>query len=478
MSLSSALSAGTSGLLAQSSAFAAISDNIANVNTVGYKRAVTQFNPLVKVDSVASNYNAGGVQSSTRNLIAEQGLLQSTGVATDIGIFGEGFFVVSEVAAPSQISAYNFTRAGSFSPDANGDLQNAAGFFLQGWPVAADGTVNTDPSDLTQLETVNIAGVSGTAEATTTLQLNANLEAQAPLRPEAQGPVATYDSTNAALNMANYDPIAGTGVQPNFTAPVQIFDSLGALRTVNFAFLRQDPTIPGVNPNRWYVEAYVTPAADVATGAGLVNGQVAVGEIQFNADGTINTAASTFPTSLAIGASDDPAAAAPPANTVFWNPDLGVEAQTIALAFGGPASAGGLTQLSAPSQLDSTSVNGAVFGNLAGVEVDNLGFVVARFNNGVVRRIYQLPIATFPNPNGLNPTSGAAYEVTQNSGSFTLQQAGAGGAGEVSPAQLEASTVDLAAEFTGIITTQRAYSAASRIITTADEMLTELIQII
>ncbi len=478
MSLTSALSAGTSGLIAQSSAFAAISDNIANVNTVGYKRAVTQFSPQVKIDSTATTYNAGGVQSLTRNLIAEQGLLESTGAATDIGISGEGFFVVSEDPNPTEISSFNFTRAGSFLPDSNGDLRNAAGLFLQGWPVEADGSVNTDPSDLTQLDTVNIAGVSGTAEATTTLQINANLQAQAALRPQAQGPVATYDSNNAALNMANYNPVAGTGVQPNFTAPVQIFDSLGTLRTVTFAFLRQDPSIVGVNPNRWHVEAYVTPAADVSTGAGLINGQIAVGELQFNADGTIDNANSTFPTNLVLGASGDPAAGAPPANTAFWDPDLGVEGQTIALNFGGPSSPGGLTQLSAPSQLDSTSVNGAVFGSLSGVEVDDLGFVVARFNNGVVRRIYQLPVATFPNPNGLNPVSGAAFEVTQGSGSFTLQAAGSGGAGEVSPASLESSTVDLAQEFTGLIRTQRAYSAASRIITTADELLTELIQIV
>ena len=122
-------------------------------------------------------------------------------------------------------------------------------------------------------------------------------------------------------------------------------------------------------------------------------------------------------------------------------------------------------------------MDGAVFGNLSGVRIDQEGFVVALFDNGIQRQIYQIPTATFVNPNGLQEEQGNAYSVTDESGTFTLKIAGTGGAGSIEANTLEASTVDLADEFTGLIKTQRAYSASTKIITTADEMLEELIRI-
>ena len=124
------------------------------------------------------------------------------------------------------------------------------------------------------------------------------------------------------------------------------------------------------------------------------------------------------------------------------------------------------------------TVNGTNFGNLSNVTVDDKGFVTANYDNGVSRQIAQVAIATFPNPNGLSPISGNAYGGTLAAGSMTLKVAGTGGAGTIDPSSLEASTVDLSTEFTGLITTQKAYSASSKIITTADTMLDELINII
>ena len=137
----------------------------------------------------------------------------------------------------------------------------------------------------------------------------------------------------------------------------------------------------------------------------------------------------------------------------------------------------GLTQFDSISTLISSSVDGAVFGNVIGVSVDEEGVVTALFDNGLTRPVYKLPIATFQNPDGLRRLQGNNYGVTDNSGTFSLVEAGTGGGGSIVPSTLEASTVDLANEFTQLISTQRAFSAATRIITTADEMLAELNQV-
>jgi len=110
------------------------------------------------------------------------------------------------------------------------------------------------------------------------------------------------------------------------------------------------------------------------------------------------------------------------------------------------------------------------------VEVDDQGFVYAKFSNGIIRKTYQVPIATFVNPNGLNVEAGGAYSVTPDSGGFTFNVPGTAAAGTIASSTLENSNVDLATEFTSLITTQRAYSASSKIITTADEMLDEAIR--
>ena len=128
--------------------------------------------------------------------------------------------------------------------------------------------------------------------------------------------------------------------------------------------------------------------------------------------------------------------------------------------------------------MNSVSSDGASAGNIVGVSVDANGVVSALFDNSQVRKIAEVAIATFPNANGLTPISGNAYTASLPAGQVTLKSPGVGGAGKIAPSSLEASTVDLSTEFTGLITTQKAYSASSKIITTADTMLDELINII
>lgn len=466
MSINSAMLAGVTGLVSNSSALAAISDNIANVNTVGYKRSQANFQTLVTNRSANASYAAGGVTAQTRRFITTQGLPTQTTSSTDLSISGQGFFTVTEKAEGLQASdVRSFTRAGSFQLDSLGYLKNDAGLYLQGWLVDDAGAITSDPSDITRLKSINVSSVGGAAEQTTRATVNANLKSSQTLSAD----VGAY---NAATNsMAMYDPDAGTGVRPDFSIQVPVSDSKGGKRTVQVDFLKS------ANPNEWYAEIRAVPAGDVITGTGLTNGQLATGKVVFTPDGRLDTTATTlFPDPnnpvLSFGASAD---AAPGAGEFKWADGLGVGAQDIRLDLGGAA--GGLTQFDSESLVQSVATNGTAFGNLTNIEIDERGFVTAIFDNGISRQIAQVAIATFPNADGLTPVSGNAYRVSQQSGTYNFKTPGAGGAGFISPSTLEASTVDLSSEFTGLITTQRAYSASSKIITTADQMLEELLNI-
>jgi flagellar hook protein FlgE len=136
-----------------------------------------------------------------------------------------------------------------------------------------------------------------------------------------------------------------------------------------------------------------------------------------------------------------------------------------------------MVQLAGTYQITYITQDGAKFGNFAGVSIGTDGIVTALFDNGVRKPVFQIPVATFVNPNGLEARTGNTYIETDTSGSYTLRTAGEAGSGQVASASLEASTVDLGEEFTSMIITQRAYSAAAKIITTSDQMLDELVNI-
>jgi flagellar hook protein FlgE len=447
MSINSALLAGVSGLAANSSALAAISDNIANVNTTAYKRNQVDFSTLV-TSQVTGDYSAGGVQAKTQQFVSAQGTLAAASSNTDLAISGDGFFVVS---TSSTTPASEFTRAGAFQPDANGDLVNDAGLYLMGWPVKPDGTFDTDPSDLSKLQPINIKNLGAAVQQTTSVAITANVDQTTVVGAGA----ATYDTTTHS--MAAYANSAGaSGTAPD-APPVEfsVIDSVGGVHKFSLAMEKSS------TPNTWNAEVYAVPATDVSGTAGT---PILSGKIVFNTDGSINTTSTTLPGTLTLGASGS---AAP-----SWATSLGIGASSVSLDLTK------LSQLAAPSTVTQVTPNGASAGNIVGVSIDTDGVVSAQFDNSQVRKIAQVAIATFPNPDGLQPLSGNAYGATLPAGGMTLKVAGTAGAGKVEEAQLESSTVDLSTEFTGLITTQKAYSASSKIITTADQMLDELINII
>jgi flagellar hook protein FlgE len=441
MSIYGAMFSGVSGIAAQSQAMGMIADNISNVNTVGYKTNRAAFSTLVTQSGIAAKYSPGGVNSIPRALVDHQGLIQASASATDLAISGDGFFVVNTVSNPTTNSGqFMYTRAGSYTTDAEGNLRNAAGHYLQAWSIDSNGNLPTDRTTLTALETVNVKKLTGSATATTAVSIDANLK-----------------SSQASAAYTFGDVSAGTSTA-HFARTLQIFDSKGGTHGLTFSFFRDN----ALAANQWRVEIHASPASDVTNANGLLN-TAGTSVIAFNTDGTLDLASSTIPTTL---------------NVTTWAASLGIANSSLAIDWGTNGSSDGITQFDSASTLLASDVNGAVFGSLTGVTVTDDGVVTALFDNGTRQDIYKLPIALFPNPNGLGAQSGNAYIATTVSGDLTMQEAGTGGAGLVAPSSLEASTVDLAEEFTTMIQTQRAYSAASRIITTSDEMLDELIRLV
>ena len=467
MSISSAMLAGVTGLTTNSSSLAAISDNIANANTVGYKQVAVNFSSMVNSGS-SSDYSAGGVTGSTQQFVTQQGTLTAASSPTSLAIQGNGFFVTTGTSSANSSDQRFFTRAGDFTADQSGYLVNSAGLYLQGWPADSTGTVTPNTANLNDLAPVNILQVANTASPTTTGAIQANLDADQSINAAvtASNYLADLDPSapGTSVSMAEYANDPSTGVKPDFSITIPTSDSKGGQRNLVVDFLKS------TTPNQWYAEVRADPASDVDTDPALSPGLISSGIVAFNPDGTIDAANTTLPASITIGASSTttPAAGSGEAG-VQWDTSLGVNGQSIALDLSK------VSQLSAVSAVANVSTNGTAFGSISGVSIDQNGMVTAVYNNGTKRVLAQVAIATFPDPNALTVASGNAYTASIDSGSFTLKPPGHAGAGSISPSTVEASTVDLSSEFTDLIVTQQAYSASSKIITTADQMMQTLL---
>lgn len=413
MSINSALLAGVSGLVANSSALAAISDNIANVNTVAYKRNQVNFANVVTSQALAGKYSAGGVQGVTRQFVSTQGLIQSSGSSTDLAISGDGFFVVTSKGAP-------LTAA------------DARAFTRQGsFSVDADGYLVNDSKLYLQGWPVQSDGTFVTPPSDLTAMQSINVKNLG----AAVSPTSTIGLT------ANLDKVSSVAPDP---IDVNIVDAAGGRHTLRLTFAQ-------TSVNNWNMTVATVPAADSTVAP------MATVPVTFNTDGSINQVNGGSASAFNM--------------TLTWAAALGLPNQTIALDLSKT------TQYDEPSSTTQISQNGAGAGNVVAIEVDEDGIVSAVYDNNQIRKVAKVGIATFPNPDGLATVSGNAYRPTREAGELVIKQAGVAGAGKISPSSLEASTVDLSAEFTGLIQTQKAYSASSKIITTADQMLEELINI-
>ena len=801
MSLFGALSSGVSGLTAQSSAMGAISDNITNVSTIGYKNTKVRFQTLVTKQTSSTFYSAGGVQSRPRQATDVQGLLEASVSQTDLSIAGTGFFVVNEAAEPTITNEFVYTRAGSFIQDNEGYLRNTSGFYLQGWPTDANGKVvpankalsipNQNVISTDYLATINLNRVGGTATATSNIGIGANLPSSATegkthktdvqffdtlgnantisfvyekskrnnewdvrVEPAPKTSVVTLEDSSgnafesigqleftgrprdgatviidgktyefdsnasvtdavaqvstvtlattgdldvsdvfrATINGTNVDYTIAGG--DNTTTSAQgLANAINANATVNgavaatasgavvtitsktkglaFTIAASEPTdgdnditataatttanAGTANHHRVNVGTNLTTAEDVTSliaavraadsdfadygtftntrirrnpgvttslqliedGSGLISvnpaglldtsgnpvttqtttfnvketntkyrdyeqftfnvkpthnetitinskvytfkttGEAAAnGDLNVDASGDLpetladleaaieaqdaqftgtrvrvraagndagynNTLvleslasgtydavfSSTFGTavtepdgtSIATSGGDAATVTINKNNALIFNAnglpitfnvaklkvetfangaadmdDAPANSKKLALDFGNAQEANGMTQFGAEFTPVFITQNGSRFGTFAGVSIAENGLTTALFDNGETRTIFQIPIATFVNPNTLEGRTGNVWNSTEASGDVTLRTASSGPAGTVTQSALEASTVDIGEEFTNMIIVQRAYSASTKIIKTADEMLEEL----
>lgn len=430
MTISSSLNAGVAGLQANATRLAAISDNIANSSTSGYKRVDTDFHSVV-ISSNGGSYSAGGVRAVTQRLIDERGSLVATANATDLAVRGRGFLPVAqatEVELDNGATNMYLTTTGSFRTDADGYLRTNSGLLLLGWPALPDGSIPTFPRDTADgLEPVQINVNQFSGEPTTSMSLGINL------------PATDTGSTSPG------DPQA---------LSVEYYGNLGTSENLNITFT---PTIPAAgSSNEWTMAIF--DAADPGT---------AIGEytLTFAADrvngGTLDT---ITPTAGNIGGAYDP---------LSGKLIVTVPGGPIEIDIGRINESDGITQLSDSFAPVSISKDGSPVGNMTAVEVDPNGFVTASFDTGITRIIYQVPLVDLPNPNGMVALDRQTYLPSADSGSFFLWDASDGPTGDILAFAQEESATDVAGELTAMIQTQRAYSSNSKVIQTVDEMLQE-----
>ena len=748
MSLFGAMQSGISGMAAQSNAMGAISDNISNVNTIGYKGTNVSFQTLVTKQTSSNFYSPGGVQPVSKQGIDVQGLLSSTSSSTSIAISGSGYFVVNQAANPGDGDAWAYTRAGDFGIDSSGYLKNTGGFYAQGWSLlpwdgnpnastvniggvtymkayyASDGStvyINDNIVDGNNLKPINLATIGGTASPTQQISFGANLPADDPVynpaSPNAGGyrsiSALIYDSLGNSSNLSinfikessnswgmsvdmpsgaanliltgnkevsdggsadvyyaagqlefNEIPANGSSITitDQSTSTNYIFDFLntataapvgdadnvhikvdiqngitsvsdfikafnnaiqanmpGADRfsaTSNSIQIVQSQAGSGLMIDASKTQACLQSAANPVPTTGIPTGIFEIPEIDPDIKNTarldftsttlgdytdqtfeINGTTFTFKNGGAVAPTDidissaivdgnidtvklvELTVAAIQANVTepnrfvasgssieimptgtggditlnmnslngvtgslrnnggawvngdavatgeytisksfttngldvedgsmvpavrfnsdgtpkyFYVEEMSIQwangaenmdgsvgnGTTVGISMGNTGTTDGLTSLAGSFSTNYIKQDGAKYGSYSGVTVSENGVVTALFDNGETRPIAILPLATFTNPNGMSALTGNAWIETDASGQPLLKQAGVDGAGEVSGNALETSTVDLATEFSNMIVTQRAYSASTKIITTADEMLEELTRLI
>lgn len=414
MSVYGLMRTGASGMAAQGNRLGSVADNIANVNTTGYKRASTEFSTLVLGENL-SEYQSGGVETDVRYAISRQGNLQSTSSVTDLAINGQGFFLVENGEAIS------LTRAGSFVPDGDGLLVNAAGMQLLGYPVQTGG--NTVVANGTAgLEPVSVTGLSLVASPTTAGALTVNLSASAPIVAPANLP-----SANAAT--------------AEFAAKSSLvtFDNLGNEVLVDIYFAR-------VGPSDWEVAIYETAGATPGSGFPYASPALDVQAMPFD------------PLNGAL---------AGPVVSSFTVPG----GSAIDLDFAGT------TQLAADFAVLDVEVNGNAPSAVENVEFSKDGYVYVVFESGARQPAYRVPVATVASPDRLQPLAGNLFGLTVDSGDLRVGFPGESGFGALESGALEASNVDLATELTTMIESQRNYTANSKVFQTGSDLLDVLVNL-
>jgi len=413
-------SAGLSGLNANGQALSVIGNNLANINTVGFKASTVSFTDLVSQSVGGSGGNPMqiglGVSTGSISPVFSQGAIENTREATNVAIQGNGLFVIKD-----EDGGICYTRAGNFSFDDTGVLISPDGWRVQGYtqrdPVTGNILTAVAPTDI-----LIPPGVLRAPTATTNVQAQVNLDPNVVIDP----------------------------VNPEFTTSIQMYDALGSPHVLTVDFNR-------TGAGAWTYTVTV-PQVDVT---GVVGAPVTLttGNLTFNGAGVLTAPAADItippPATWANGATP---------NAITWDVVPALGASPI------------LTSFASPSATSSINQNGSAAGQVDNVVINSSGEIVATFGAGQTVVVGQLAMANFNNPKGLLKMGSNRYSESAASGIANVGVAATGGRGSIIGSALESSNVDMATEFTQMILAQRGYQANSRSITVADEILVETLQ--
>jgi flagellar hook protein FlgE len=424
MGILSSLYTGITGLQGQGEALSIYGDNIANANTVGFKTSRPEFQDVVAKSlkgALGGNQIGRGTRLAAVNPIFSQGSIVQTESATDLAITGDGFFVINGPDGQS------FTRNGAFHFDKDGKLINADNFRVQGFQADDKGKVTSKMGDISVDRTV----VDAKKTTDVKMYMNLDLRADKNLQFDPEKPESTS----------------------HFATGVTVYDTAGTAHVVTVYFNKEDD-----GKWRWHA---------MAKGEEVIGGQKdkmyeqATGTLTFNTEGrlqeqTIDKSSFQFNK----GALPD---------------------QYIKLDFGDDVKSGGqglqITQYGTNSEAYKTTQDGYTAGTLAGLTFNDDGMLAAVYTNGQNINVAQIALGKFENPEGLFKMGQNRFRESRLSGQATIGAPQAGGRGRVSSKTIESSTTDIANEFINLMTSQRNFQANSKVISTADEMMQEILNI-
>jgi flagellar hook protein FlgE len=420
---------GVTGMDANGTGLSVVGDNIANMNTTGFKSSRVSFGDVLSetlTGGAGASQVGRGVRVSRVATQYAQGSFESTGNTLDLAVDGDGFFLVK--SGNSQF----YTRDGQFSPDKDGYIVNSDGYRVQGFLADGSGNITGTVGDL------NLNNQQSQASATTTSKVAVNLNAGDTVQ------------TNAFTLGTNNDSPANY----NESTSIKIYDSLGGAHDVSLYFVK-------TGDGTWTVHYVHTDPTDSTK---LVD--AGTQDLSFGTDGSLINDNSGTPISFDFGTQT-------------------VSPQSVTFDFGTgtgetPAGTGfdGTTQFASDFSVNQLNQDGYGAGTVAGISISEDGLISASFTNGQIRTIGQIALARFMDSESLSKLGQNLYAETYDSGQPIIAKPETSGTGRVLANTLELSNVDLAQEFVKLISFQRAFQANSRVITTTDQMLQDLISII
>lgn len=425
-----------SGLNASQKQLDVTANNIANVNTIGFKGSRAEFADVYSSSVFANAKTAvgNGVQTAAVTQQFHQGALQTTNNSLDLAIKGEGFFVTAN-SLSSQDRTY--TRAGAFQVNSAGYVTNSQGDYLQVYQVNDDGTPKAVSLDSTQA--LQIPSVAGKPTQTATVSESLNLPAN-----------------GKSMDPANFDPTDSSTYTSSTS--VVIYDSLGESHTVTQYFIK-DSTAAATNPNTWRLVTYMdNKPVDISGGTGTPAGAV----LTFDSQGALTSQVPSTITTVPLGSVTGGAG-------IITNGADG--SQTFDIKFGS------ITQYASSFEVSSIKQDGSTVGQLTNVDIGSNGLVSATYSNGTTVNLGMIAMAKFSNPQGLTQIGDTSWKQSLASGAATPSQAGVGTVGGIQSSALEASNTNLSSELVDLITAQRNYQANSRALEVNSTLQQTILQI-